>query len=72
MNATLTPQGMFMAMTCKASDDEICWNLSGQVDIPETGDSRDGWEVHGKTEVEKTVSKPPAFYLHTSQVSIFF
>jgi hypothetical protein len=57
MNATLTPQGMFMAMTCTASDDEICWNLSGEVPLPKSGDSRDGWEVHQKTEVERTKSE---------------
>ncbi|OJJ33373.1 hypothetical protein ASPWEDRAFT_30453 [Aspergillus wentii DTO 134E9] len=52
MNATLTQEGMFMATTCTASDDEIYWGFSKQVPLPDSNDTRDGWEVHRKEEVE--------------------
>lgn len=56
INATLTPEGMFMAMTCTPEDDEFYWGVSGEVSLPETGDAKDGWEVHGKEEVERVKS----------------
>ncbi|KAI9742549.1 MAG: hypothetical protein M1818_003689 [Claussenomyces sp. TS43310] len=39
-------------MTCTALDDEISWAFSGQVPLPESGDTRDGWEVRSKEELE--------------------
>ena len=54
LNATLTQEGMFMAMTCTASDDMICWGFSEEVPLPRSGDARDGWEVHRREEVERS------------------
>lgn len=56
LNAMVTQEGMFMAMTCTESNDKIFWGFSGQVPLPESGDDRDGWEVHHKEEVEKSKS----------------
>ncbi|KAF4457255.1 hypothetical protein F53441_819 [Fusarium austroafricanum] len=52
MNVTMTQEGMFGVMTCTAFDDEIVWFLSKQVPLPESGDARDGWEVHRRDEVD--------------------
>ena len=39
-------------MSCSAADDELYWAFSGQVPVPEAGDTRDGWEVRRKEEVD--------------------
>ncbi|KHN97979.1 FAD binding domain protein [Metarhizium album ARSEF 1941] len=49
--ATLTTQGVFLTMSCSAKDDEVFWAFSTQVSLPNTGDTRDGWEVKRKEEV---------------------
>lgn len=52
INPTLTQDGMFTVVSCTASDDELFWVFSRQVPLPESGDARDGWEVHRKEEVQ--------------------
>ncbi|GJN74764.1 hypothetical protein PLICBS_008857 [Purpureocillium lilacinum] len=52
IDATLTQEGAFAAMSCSAADDELYWAFSGQVSVPEAGDTRDGWEVRRKEEVD--------------------
>lgn len=56
LNSVLTQEGMFTVMTCTKDDDEIFWGFSGQVPLPKSGDSRDGWEVHHKEDVAKSKS----------------
>jgi 2-polyprenyl-6-methoxyphenol hydroxylase-like FAD-dependent oxidoreductase len=51
-SATFTAEGMFGVIPCTASGDEIFWFFSREVAIPESGETRDGWEVHRKKEVE--------------------
>ena len=51
-DVTLTEKGMFMALHCTATADQVLWGFSRQVSLPESGDSRDGWETHRKKEVE--------------------
>jgi 2-polyprenyl-6-methoxyphenol hydroxylase-like FAD-dependent oxidoreductase len=43
---------MFAVMPCTASGDEIFWFFSREVDVPESGDTKDGWELHRKKEIE--------------------
>lgn len=52
LNATLTTDGMFALTPCKKTSDEIYWFFSREVAMPASGDTRDGWEEHGKKEVE--------------------
>ncbi|KAF7591570.1 hypothetical protein BBP40_001450 [Aspergillus hancockii] len=52
LGVTLTEQGMFMVTLSSAAGDEVFWGLSQQVPLPESGDSRDGWEVHRQKEVD--------------------
>ncbi|KAM0425807.1 hypothetical protein ACHAPT_009058 [Fusarium lateritium] len=52
MNITMTQEGMLLAMTCTASDDEFFWAFSKEVPLPDSGDARDGWEVRRKEEVD--------------------
>ncbi|KAI8712262.1 hypothetical protein NCS52_01323900 [Fusarium sp. LHS14.1] len=52
MNITMTEEGMLLAMTCKASNDEFFWAFSKEVSLPDSGDARDGWEVRRKEEVD--------------------
>lgn len=52
MNITFTEEGMLLAMTCTASDDEFFWAFSKEVPLPDSGDARDGWEVRRKEEVD--------------------
>lgn len=52
LSATFTEEGMFMATVCTAAGDEISWGFSEQVSLPNSGDSRDGWEVRRKEEVD--------------------
>ncbi|UNI24926.1 hypothetical protein JDV02_010642 [Purpureocillium takamizusanense] len=52
IDATLTQEGAFAAMSCTAADDELYWIFSGEVPLPEVGDTRDGWDVRRKEEVD--------------------
>lgn len=52
LNVTITAQGMFMAAPCTASQDEIYWGFQREVAMPNVGDTRDGWEVRGREEVD--------------------
>jgi 2-polyprenyl-6-methoxyphenol hydroxylase-like FAD-dependent oxidoreductase len=52
MSATFTAEGMFAFIPCTAANDEIFWFFSREVPIPESGDTKDGWEVHRQKEVE--------------------
>jgi len=52
LEATFTEEGMMAMTPCTASKDELFWFFSKEVPLPDSGDSRDGWEVHGKEEVE--------------------
>lgn len=52
LEATLTEEGMMALNPCTASKDELLWFFTKEVPLPESGDSRDGWEVHGKEEVQ--------------------
>lgn len=53
LNATLTPDGLFVLMPCTPSGDGLFWFFSYEVPIPASGDTRDGWEEHRKKEVER-------------------
>lgn len=52
MHVTMTQEGLFIAMTATASDDEIYWGFSKEVAEPPSGDAKDGWDVRRKKEVE--------------------
>lgn len=52
MSATFTAEGMFAVIPCTATADELFWFFSREVDVPESGETKDGWEVHRKKEVE--------------------
>ncbi|KAB8227193.1 FAD-dependent oxidoreductase [Aspergillus alliaceus] len=52
MGVALTEEGMFMATLATAKGDEVYWGLSQEVPLPESGDSRDGWEVRRLQEVD--------------------
>lgn len=52
LEATSTEEGMMAMNPCTASKDELFWFFTKEVPLPESGDNRDGWEVHGKEEVE--------------------
>jgi 2-polyprenyl-6-methoxyphenol hydroxylase-like FAD-dependent oxidoreductase len=52
LNATLTKDGLFAVMPCSPSHDNLYWFFSYPVEIPLSGDNRDGWEVHRKKEIE--------------------
>lgn len=54
---TLTQEGMFVAMHCTAAGDEIYWGFSEEVSQPTSENSRDGWEVRRKEEVDCFKSK---------------
>lgn len=51
LNAVLTHKGLFAAIPCSPSKSELLWFFSKGAPIPESGDSRDGWEVKRKEEV---------------------
>lgn len=51
LNAALTAKGLFAVIPCSASRSELLWFFSKAAPIPESGDSRDGWEVKRKEEV---------------------
>jgi len=52
LHAMLTQEGMVMVNPCTANKDEVMWGFSREVKLPESGDSRDGWEETRKAEVE--------------------
>lgn len=51
LNAVLTHKGLFAAIHCSTSKSELLWFFSKGAPIPESGDTRDGWEVKRKEEV---------------------
>ncbi|KAJ6119637.1 hypothetical protein N7523_003917 [Penicillium sp. IBT 18751x] len=53
LEAMMTEEGMMALNPCTASKDELFWFFTKEVPLPESGDSRDGWEVHGKGEVQR-------------------
>jgi 2-polyprenyl-6-methoxyphenol hydroxylase-like FAD-dependent oxidoreductase len=53
INATLTPDGFFALMPCTASGDSLFWFFSYEVPIPDSGNTRDGWEAENRKEVER-------------------
>lgn len=52
LDATLTEDGMLAVNPCSAGKDELFCFFSKEVALPESGDSRDGWAVHVKEEVD--------------------
>ncbi|KAF2193175.1 FAD binding domain protein [Zopfia rhizophila CBS 207.26] len=52
LNATLTTDGLFAVTPCTPAQDMLYWFFSREVAIPESGDTRDGWEERGKKEIE--------------------
>ncbi|KAJ5279501.1 hypothetical protein N7478_004873 [Penicillium angulare] len=52
LEGTFTEEGMLAVNPCTPNRDEIFMFFSKWLALPETGDSRDGWEVHRKEEVD--------------------
>jgi 2-polyprenyl-6-methoxyphenol hydroxylase-like FAD-dependent oxidoreductase len=52
LHATQTTTGLFGVMPCTASNDHLYWFYSREVPIPDSGDTRDGWEAYGNKQVE--------------------
>ncbi|KAJ5697562.1 hypothetical protein N7488_011246 [Penicillium malachiteum] len=52
LEGTLTEEGMLAVNPCAPNKEEVFMFFSKWLPIPETGDSRDGWEVHRKEEVD--------------------
>ncbi|KAH9209024.1 FAD binding domain protein [Leptodontidium sp. 2 PMI_412] len=52
INATLTTDGLLALTPCTASQDNIYWFFSRAVTMPDSNNTRDGWEQHGKKEVD--------------------
>ncbi|KAJ9239218.1 hypothetical protein DTO169E5_4508 [Paecilomyces variotii] len=52
INVSLTTEGAFALVPCTAAGDELFFVFSRKVPLPESGDTRDGWEEHRKKEVE--------------------
>jgi 2-polyprenyl-6-methoxyphenol hydroxylase-like FAD-dependent oxidoreductase len=52
IHAMFTQDGLFAIMSCTEAGDTLHCFFVHEVPIPATGDSRDGWEEHGWTEVE--------------------
>lgn len=52
INVCFTTEGAFALVPCTAAGDEIFFVFSRKLPIPESGDTRDGWEEHRKKEVE--------------------
>jgi 2-polyprenyl-6-methoxyphenol hydroxylase-like FAD-dependent oxidoreductase len=51
---TLTADGLFALGPCTASSPKVLfWFFSHEVPIPASGNTRDGWEEHGRLEVER-------------------
>ena len=53
INATLTTDGLIALTPCTVSQDNIYWFFSREVKMPSEGNTRDGWEHHGKKEVDE-------------------
>lgn len=51
MNVTLTQEGMFLAMTCTASDNEIFWGFQMEIPEPKFGDAKDGRDLRREEEL---------------------
>jgi 2-polyprenyl-6-methoxyphenol hydroxylase-like FAD-dependent oxidoreductase len=52
LHAMMTEEGMFLVNPCTPDKDEVMWSFSREFALPDSGDSRDGWEEHRKAEVE--------------------
>ncbi|GAD96742.1 salicylate hydroxylase, putative [Paecilomyces variotii No. 5] len=52
INVSFTTEGAIALVPCTATGDEIFFVFSRKVPIPESGDTRDGWEEHRKKEVD--------------------
>ncbi|KAJ5636108.1 uncharacterized protein N7484_009421 [Penicillium longicatenatum] len=52
LEGTLTEEGMLAVNPCLPGKEEIFMFFSKWLPLPESGDSRDGWEIHGKEEVD--------------------
>lgn len=56
LNATLTSDGMFGISPATNLRDVVYWFFSREIEMPKAGDTRDGWEERGKTEVDNLKS----------------
>ncbi|KAJ5246565.1 hypothetical protein N7468_001548 [Penicillium chermesinum] len=52
LESTMTEKGMLAVNPCTAGKEEVFMFFSKFLQLPEAGDSRDGWTAHGKEEVE--------------------
>ncbi|KAL4778546.1 hypothetical protein BJX76DRAFT_362635 [Aspergillus varians] len=52
LSATLTAEGMFLAAPCTNNRDELFWGFTREVAIPDAKDTRDGWEVQARQEID--------------------
>lgn len=52
LHAVMTEQGMVIVNPCTPGKEEVMWGFSREVGLPESEDSRDGWEETRKAEVE--------------------
>ncbi|KAJ5534048.1 hypothetical protein N7527_000302 [Penicillium freii] len=52
LHATLTPDGMFGISPATTDRDMVYWFFSREIAMPESGDTRDGWEERGQKEVD--------------------
>lgn len=52
IEATLTEDGMLFVNPCTPDKNELLLFFSKEVALPDSGESRDGWEAHGKEEVD--------------------
>lgn len=52
IEATLTEDGMVVVNPCTPEKNELFLFFSKEVALPDSPDSRDGWEVHGKEKVD--------------------
>lgn len=52
LEGMFTEEGMLAVNPCTPNREEVFMFFSKWVPLPETGDSRDGWEVHKKEEVD--------------------
>ncbi|KAL4885771.1 hypothetical protein BJY04DRAFT_213972 [Aspergillus karnatakaensis] len=53
LNTTLTEEGMFLVAPCTANKDEVFWGFQRETPMPNNRDARDGWELHGRKEVDE-------------------
>jgi len=52
LESTFTEEGMLAVNACLPNKEEVFMFFSKWLALPDTGDSRDGWEMHGKEEVD--------------------